>query len=73
MICKGRCTHHKAHKPFDSSRYAAGQKRCQICGIFIKWDGIFCPCYGCRLRVGPRLFKYKVHGNNLIKLARSIR
>ena len=36
-----------------------GQKRCQICEIFIKWDGIFCPCCGCRLRIGTRLFKDK--------------
>ena len=42
-----------------SGRYAAGQKRCQICEIFIKWDGLWCPCCGCRLRMGPRLFKHK--------------
>ena len=29
------------------------------CNIFVKWDGIFCPCCGCRLRMGPRVFKYK--------------
>jgi hypothetical protein len=27
--------------------------------MYIKWDGIFCPCCGCRLRTGPRLFKHK--------------
>ena len=50
---------HKAYKPYCSGRYAAGQKRCQICEIFIKWDGLWCPCCGCRLRMGPRLFKHK--------------
>jgi hypothetical protein len=59
MICKGICIRHKAHKPYCSGRYAIGQKRCQICEIFIKWDGIFCPCGGYRLRNGPRLFKHK--------------
>jgi hypothetical protein len=59
MICKGICIRHKAHKPYCSSRYATGQKRCQICEIFIKWDALFCPCCGCRLRIGPRLFKHK--------------
>ena len=34
MICKGICIRHKAHKPYCSGRYAAGQKRCQICEIF---------------------------------------
>jgi hypothetical protein len=54
MTCKGICIHHKA-----SGRYATGHKRCQICDIFIKWDGLFCPCCGCRLRIGPRSFKFK--------------
>jgi hypothetical protein len=59
MVCKGICIRHKASGPISYGRYATGQKRCQICEIFIKWDGIFCPCCGCRLRIGPRLFKDK--------------
>ena len=59
MVCKGVCIRHKASGPISYGRYATGQKRCQICEIFIKWDGIFCPCCGCRLRIGPRLFKHK--------------
>ena len=59
MVCKGVCIRHKASGPISYGRYAMGQKRCQICEIFIKWDGIFCPCCGCRLRIGPRLFKDK--------------
>ena len=54
MACKGICIRHKA-----SYRYATGNKRCQVCEIFIKWDGIFCPCCGYRLRNGPRSFKFK--------------
>jgi hypothetical protein len=27
--------------------------------MYIKWDGLWCPCCGCRLRMGPRLFKHK--------------
>jgi hypothetical protein len=60
MVCKGICIHHKASGPISSGRYATGQKRCQICEIFIKWDESWCPCCGCRLRNGPRHFKYKV-------------
>ncbi|MGB8032575.1 MAG: hypothetical protein WCF03_01960, partial [Nitrososphaeraceae archaeon] len=37
----------------------SGQKRCQICEIFIKWDGLWCPCCGYRLRTKPRNLKYK--------------
>ncbi|MFL6402820.1 MAG: hypothetical protein ACJ71M_05010 [Nitrososphaeraceae archaeon] len=59
MVCKGTCIRHKASGPISYGRYAIGQKRCQICEIFIKWDGIYCPCCGYRLRIGPRLFKDK--------------
>ena len=59
MTCKGNCVRHKAQKPVGSGRYASGQKRCQICEIFIKWDGLWCPCCGYRLRTKPRNLKYK--------------
>ena len=59
MTCKGICLRHKAHKPVGSGSYAAGQRRCQICEIFIKWDGLWCPCCGYRLRTKPRNLKYK--------------
>jgi hypothetical protein len=54
MTCKGICIRHKA-----SGRYIYGNKRCQICDLFVQWDGIFCPCCGRRLRIGPRSFKFK--------------
>jgi hypothetical protein len=60
MVCKGICIRHKASGPISSGRYATGQKRCQICDLFIKWDDSWCPCCGYRLRNGPRLFKHKV-------------
>ena len=28
------------HRPINSGRYATGQKRCQMCEMFIKWDGL---------------------------------
>ncbi|MGA9910810.1 MAG: hypothetical protein WBP84_11420, partial [Nitrososphaeraceae archaeon] len=60
MTCKGICLRHKAIKPADSGRYVLGQKRCQICSIFINWEGFFCPCCGYRLRTRPRYRKYKL-------------
>ncbi|MGB9123938.1 MAG: hypothetical protein WA833_05065 [Nitrosotalea sp.] len=59
MTCKGICTRYKAQKPVGTGRYASGQKRCQICEIFIKWEGLWCPCCGYRLRTKPRNLKYK--------------
>ena len=35
-------------------RYSAGQRRCVICEMFIKWDGLLCPCCGGRLRAKLR-------------------
>lgn len=58
MVCKGICTRHRAVKP-HGSRYVSGQKRCQLCAIFIEWDGLWCPCCGYRLRTKPRNAKYK--------------
>ena len=40
MVCKGICVRHKAMKPIGIGRYSTGQKRCQICEIFLKWDGL---------------------------------
>lgn len=62
MTCKGICTRYKATKPAHMGRYASGQKRCQICEIFITWNDIECPCCHYRLRCKPRNMKYKPRG-----------
>ena len=54
MACKGICEKYVIQKPFMSSRYTAGQKRCSICDVFIKYDDIHCPCCGVMLRNNPR-------------------
>src|SRR5215831_16177866 len=59
MACKGICVRHQTQKPFRTGRYSIGQKRCQLCDIFLKWDGLWCPCCGIRLRTKPRNLKYK--------------
>jgi len=64
MTCKGVCIRYKAQKPtgvgpYAIGRYAIGQKRCQVCEIFIEWEGVWCPCCGYRLRTKPRNLKYK--------------
>ena len=59
MTCKGICSRYKAQKPVGTGRYASGQRRCQICEIFINWEGLWCPCCGYRLRAKPRNLKYK--------------
>jgi hypothetical protein len=67
--CKGMCLRHKATRPNTGNRYLEGQKRCQVCQIFIiNWQGLFCPCCGGRLRNKPRNSKFKLalRSNNII-------
>src|SRR6266851_7577788 len=74
MTCKGICIRHKAHKLVGAGRYSTGQKRCQICEIFLKWDGLWCPCCGYRLRTRPRNSKFKaeLRTSNEIDKAKSL-
>ncbi|HSF49837.1 MAG TPA: hypothetical protein VLA74_03675 [Nitrososphaeraceae archaeon] len=61
MVCKGICSRHKAMRPKDGGmRYLKGQKRCQVCQVFIYWRGSYCPCCGYKLRVNPRNGKFKL-------------
>ena len=59
MSCKGICHRYKALKPYGGNRYASGQKRCQVCEIFLKWDGLNCPCCNYKVRGNPRNIKWK--------------
>ena len=67
MGCKGICMHYKASRPQSGGRYITGQKRCQICEIYITWKDIWCPCCSCRLRNGPRSSRYKLESRRLEK------
>ena len=53
--CKDICFRYKVSKPAKGGRYALGQRRCQLCEMFIQWEGIWCPCCGVRLRLSPRV------------------
>jgi hypothetical protein len=68
MVCKGICIRHRAQRPAGSfGRYATGQKRCQVCAIFIRWDGLWCPCCGCRVRTRSHNSKLKQKLKTIIK------
>lgn len=57
--CNNVCYRYKAKKPNSIGRYLSGQKRCNSCGVFINWDGLWCPCCNYKLRLAPRSSKYK--------------
>ena len=57
--CIGKCKDYKALKPSQIGRYAAGQKRCNYCEVFVEYDGLTCPCCNRQLRCLPRVKKEK--------------
>ena len=59
MTCNGVCIRYKAKKPTGEGRYASGQKRCQVCSMFLNWEGFWCPCCNFRLRATPRNTSFK--------------
>jgi len=65
--CGGICQQYRAPMPpYNQSRYAIGQKRCTKCGIYVEYDGNFCPCCSFRLRTHRRSSKDKLR-NRMIK------
>jgi len=65
MVRKGVCYKYKAKSyGLHKYRYASGQKRCNVCEIFVQWDGYSCPCYGMLLRTRPRSVKTKIYAKN---------
>lgn len=56
MKCKGICYRFAAKKPLGGYRFAAGQRPCSICGIFVDSlsIGIRCPCCNNKLRLNSR-------------------
>jgi len=58
--CKEICKRFRALKPIGRiGRYEIGQKLCENCGIFIKFNGSRCPCCNRKLRVRPKSAKYR--------------
>jgi len=54
--CKGFCIEYKNKvQPTNGNYYKKWNDcRCSICMIYLKWDGIYCPCCGYRVRRRPR-------------------
>ena len=55
MVCNEICKKYAFIRTGKESFYANGASRCNgKCYEWIKWDGLFCPCCGVRLRKNPR-------------------
>ena len=53
MTCNGTCIRYKVSSS-GNKHYELGHKRCSTCEIFIKWDGLHCPCCNVILRTRPK-------------------
>ncbi|MEO9308033.1 conserved hypothetical protein [Nitrosotalea sinensis] len=67
MKCKGICYRFAAKKPIGGFRFAAGQRPCSVCGIFVDSlsVGIRCPCCNNKLRLNSRNAKSRKNRFNL--------
>jgi hypothetical protein len=67
LKCKGVCYRFAAKKPLGGYRFAAGQRPCSVCGIFVDSLslGIRCPCCNNKLRLNSRNTKSRKNRFNL--------
>lgn len=57
MVCRGLCARpeFKFVRALKEKLYECGASRCNgDCHEWIKYDGMYCPCCGTRLRKNPR-------------------
>jgi hypothetical protein len=59
MACRGICHRFEVKTRFGGRSYVNGQKRCQVCEIYLKVEGYVCPCCKLRLRLKPKQSKWK--------------
>ena len=57
--CVRKCEEFQAENPHHGKRYELGQKRCQFCNQWMRYEGIWCPCCNNQLRTRPRCKKYE--------------
>ncbi|CUR52087.1 conserved protein of unknown function [Nitrosotalea devaniterrae] len=70
MRCKGVCYRFAAKKPLGGFRFAAGQRPCSVCGIFVDSLslGVRCPCCNNKLRLNSRNAKSRKNRFTLHRL-----
>ncbi|HWP78708.1 MAG TPA: hypothetical protein VNL34_03550 [Candidatus Nitrosotenuis sp.] len=54
LICKGYCKTKYRYLLGEISLKYNGQKRCGVCDVYMRWDGVKCPCCRSVLHVRPR-------------------
>lgn len=58
--CNGVCNRYKAFKKSGKDWFKPGVKRCNMCEIFIEFEGNVCPCCNSRLSTRPKIGRKNV-------------
>ena len=61
-ICKDKCGKYKTTK-----RYEHGAVRCNYCEKFMMWEGLWCPCCGCKVRSRPKENKQETGSSTYLR------
>jgi len=57
VACSGICLKYKSSRSHSCvTKYHNGRKRCNTCDVYLKWDGVRCPCCSRILRTRPKHF-----------------
>ena len=76
MICRNIICNLEEYKPKKTVRGAAekGYRRCSNCEVFLKYQGVYCPCCSNRMKVTPNNNKarQKVREKRLISRINNI-
>ena len=55
MDCSGKCEKYRKNRRYDTP----DTKYCPNCDSFVRWEGLFCPCCGTKMRANPRHSKWR--------------
>lgn len=67
MGCRGICCKYDGRGEYRGGgphMYEKGFSRCTLCSVSLKWEGLFCPCCGYRLRKTARNRRHRDRKNH---------
>lgn len=59
MACKDICRTMKIPHTFGHPKYRNGNVWCKTCNVTFKYEGLYCPCCGYRIRRERRMHRVR--------------
>ena len=63
--CRGLCDRIQSKSFGNNHKYENGYKRCSFCNIFMKFNGLRCPCCTLKLRTKSRVNSKRRRSQNI--------